>query len=64
MKHLLLFALLLPAVPAPAAEPEPFLYKAMFVRAAPGKLLELIALYKERMPVYDASGDEIGRAHV
>jgi hypothetical protein len=34
-----------------------YLYKAMFVRAAPGKLLELIALYKERMPVYDASGD-------
>jgi hypothetical protein len=27
------------------------------VRAAPGKLLDLIALYKERMPVYDASGD-------
>ncbi len=35
-----------------------YLYKAMFVRAAPGKLLELIALYKERMPVYDAAGDE------
>ncbi len=35
-----------------------YLYKAMFVRAAPGKLLDLIALYKERMPVYDASGDE------
>ena len=34
-----------------------YLYKAMFVRAAPGKLLDLIALYKERMPVYDASGD-------
>jgi len=40
-----------------AAEPSPYLYKAMFVRAAPGKLLDLIALYKERMPVYDASGD-------
>ncbi len=36
---------------AQAAEPSPYLYKAMFVRAAPGKLLELIALYKERMPV-------------
>ncbi|MGH7452473.1 MAG: hypothetical protein ACRENG_14090 [bacterium] len=34
-----------------------YLYKAIFVRAAPGKLLDLIALYKERMPVYDASGD-------
>lgn len=34
------------------------LYRATFVRAAPGKLLDLIALYKSRMPVYDASGDE------
>ena len=41
----------------PSAEPS-FLYKATFVRAAPGKLLDLIALYKERMAVYDASGDE------
>lgn len=49
---LLLFGVL--AVNAEAG----YLYKAMFVRAAPGKLLELIALYKERMPVYDASGDE------
>jgi hypothetical protein len=39
------------------AQAQSFLYKAMFVRAAPGKLLELIALYKERMPVYDAAGD-------
>ncbi|MBM3791255.1 MAG: hypothetical protein FJW35_13030 [Acidobacteria bacterium] len=30
----------------------------MFVRAAPGRLLDLIELYKGRMPVYDASGDE------
>jgi len=57
MKQLLLLALLLSAGRAAAAEPEPYLYKAMFVRAAPGRLLELIALYKERMPVYDASGD-------
>src|SRR5271154_6413492 len=46
------------AGPILAAEPEPFLYKAMFVRAAPGKLLDVIALYQGRMPVYDASGDE------
>ena len=39
--------------------PEPaFLYKTTFVRAAPGKLLDLIALYKDRMAVYDAAGDE------
>lgn len=42
---------------AQPAAPSPYLYKTMFVRAAPGKLLDLIALYKERMPVYDASGD-------
>jgi hypothetical protein len=35
-----------------------YLYKTTFVRAAPGKLLDLIALYKSRMAVEDASGDE------
>jgi len=35
-----------------------YLYKTTFVRAAPGKLLDLIALYKSRMAVDDASGDE------
>jgi hypothetical protein len=34
------------------------LYKTTFVRAAPGKLLELIDLLKSRMAVYDVSGDE------
>ncbi|HEY7697606.1 MAG TPA: hypothetical protein VIE88_04280 [Vicinamibacteria bacterium] len=34
------------------------LYRSMFVQAAPGRLLDLIALYKERLPVYDAAGDE------
>jgi hypothetical protein len=39
--------------------PEPaYLYKTTFVRAAPGKLLDLIALYKSRMAAHDASGDE------
>jgi hypothetical protein len=35
-----------------------YLYKTTFVRAAPGKLLDLIALYKSRMAVDDAAGDE------
>ncbi|OGD19158.1 MAG: hypothetical protein A2W03_06000 [Candidatus Aminicenantes bacterium RBG_16_63_16] len=35
-----------------------YLYKTTFVRAAPGKLLDLIALWKARLPVYDAAGDE------
>jgi len=55
MRKFFLLILLLSLI-APTAEAG-YLYKAMFVRAAPGKLLDLIALYKERMPVYDASGD-------
>lgn len=35
-----------------------YLYKTTFVRAAPGKLLDLIALYKDQMAAYDAAGDE------
>jgi len=35
-----------------------YLYKTTFVRAAPGRLMDLIALYKSRMAFYDASGDE------
>jgi hypothetical protein len=35
-----------------------YLYRTSFVRAAPGKLLDLIQLYKDRMEVYDAAGDE------
>ncbi|MCX6561605.1 MAG: hypothetical protein NTZ26_13955 [Candidatus Aminicenantes bacterium] len=42
-----------PAEPAPA-----YLYKTTFLRAAPGKLLDLIALLKGRMAVLDAAGDE------
>jgi hypothetical protein len=46
----------------PAAEesapPKPgYLYKTSFVRAAPGKLLDLIALCKGRMAVIEAAGD-------
>lgn len=41
------------------APPDPnYLYKTTFLRAAPGKLLDLIALLKERMAFYDAAGDE------
>jgi hypothetical protein len=45
------------AAPAPPAGPS-YLYKTTFVRAAPGRLLDLIALYKDRMAVMDAAGDE------
>jgi hypothetical protein len=48
------------AIPSAAPGPgEPScLYKTTFVRAAPGKLLDLIALYKGRMAADDAAGDE------
>jgi hypothetical protein len=42
---------------AAAAEPT-YLYQATFIRAAPGKLLELIDLFKGRMDVIAAGGDE------
>jgi len=42
----------------PPASTEPaYLYKTTFIRAAPGKLLELIALYKERLDVIEKGGD-------
>jgi hypothetical protein len=49
--------LILMAPAAKAAEPA-YLYNAKFVQAAPGRLLELIDLYKKRAPGYAASGDE------
>jgi hypothetical protein len=40
-----------------AAE-NPYLYKATLVQAAPGKLLELIDLYKAQAAAFQAAGDE------
>ena len=42
--------------PPPSAKPV-FLYKTTFIRAAPGRLLDLIALWKERLAVVEAGGD-------
>ena len=42
----------------PLNSEQTYLYKTTFVRAAPGKLLELIDLLKERMDWYDSVGDE------
>jgi hypothetical protein len=47
-----------PSAAAGLSSQQIYLYKTTFVRAAPGKLLDLIALYKARMPVFDSSGDE------
>jgi len=46
------------AAGAPKPAQPTYLYKTTFIRAAPGKLLDLIALWKARLPVYDAAGDE------
>ncbi len=55
MRKLILFVLLfLCSAVAESAD----LYKIMMVRAAPGRLFDLIDMYRARMPVYDASGDE------
>jgi hypothetical protein len=51
-----MFAAVPPAGETPSTKPV-YLYKTTFVRAAPGKLLDLIALYKERVAVIEASGD-------
>jgi len=45
------------AQPGPSSPPA-YLYKTTFLRAAPGKLLELIDVLKARMAVNDAAGDE------
>lgn len=54
----ILFAKTALAADPPRSSEPAYLYKTTFVRAAPGKLLDLIALYKNRMSVADASGDE------
>jgi hypothetical protein len=46
------------ATTEPLSSEQTHLYRTTFIRAAPGKLLDLIALFKDRMKVYDASGDE------
>src|SRR5215469_14862634 len=56
-KKYLALGLLLVAVSAVAA-PNQYLYKVTLVQAAPGKLLELIDLYKARAAAYQAAGDE------
>lgn len=44
---------------APAQDTGSYLYRFVIVQAAPGKLLDLIELYRARMPVVAAGGDEL-----
>ena len=46
---------LLPQASAPSSE----LYRFVLIQAAPGKLLDLIDLYKRRLPVMAAGGDQL-----
>lgn len=60
MRSLLAPALLaLCAAWAQPAGPGSELYRFVLVQAAPGRLLELIDLYKGRLPVVEAGGDEV-----
>lgn len=56
----LLLALSAPALSSDEPKPAPptYLYKTTFVRAAPGRLLDLISLYKSRLAFFETSGDE------
>lgn len=42
----------------PLTSEQTYLYKTTFIRAAPGKLLDLIDLLKDQMSVIDASGEK------
>jgi hypothetical protein len=55
---MLLIALFVIFTAAQAQPKENYLYRAQFVQAAPGRLLELIDLYKSRLPDYAKVGDE------
>lgn len=37
---------------------EGYLYRTLTLRAAPGDLLEVMEMYLDRMPIYEAAGDE------
>jgi len=56
-KFFAVFIFLVGSLSAQAATNQ-YLYKVTLVQAAPGKLLELIDLYKARATAYQAAGDE------
>src|SRR5215467_2010165 len=57
-KFLAVFIFVVGALSTEAATNQ-YLYKVTLVQAAPGKLLELIDLYKARAAAYQAAGDEL-----
>jgi hypothetical protein len=45
--------------PAPLRDTGGYLYRFVIIQAAPGRLLDLIELYRNRLPVIQAGGDEV-----
>ena len=59
MPVILLGLLAQPPAVARSTPPVPELYRFVLIQAAPGRLLDLIDLYKRRLPVIAAGGDEL-----
>jgi hypothetical protein len=59
----LVLAMLVPALgsqgTAPPRDTGSYLYRFVIIQAAPGRLLDLIELYRSRIPVIQAGGDEV-----
>jgi hypothetical protein len=59
----LVLALLVPALrgqgTSPIQDTGSYLYRFVIIQAAPGRLLDLIELYRHRIPVIQAGGDEL-----
>jgi hypothetical protein len=56
MRPALLLAALFAASPAAVAQEQPATYRAVFLQAAPGKLMELVNLMRATLPVYQKAG--------
>ncbi len=46
-------------VAAPIQADTTYLYRTLLLQAAPGSLLDVIKMYRDRVPVYEASGDGV-----
>lgn len=44
---------------APTQTDTTYLYRTLLLQAAPGSLLDVIEMYRDRVPVYEASGDGV-----
>ena len=58
MLTLILAFAVLTGAPVQSAQTASELYRFVFIQAAPGKLLDLIDMYRKRIPVITAGGDE------